>query len=133
MSINKKQQEFIRFCIVGAVCTMLDALIYYTLRTMISYQVALICGYVLSLAVNCLLTIRWTLQTLPNKTNIIGVMTAHLFNLFVMRMGMMWLFTKQFELDDRLAYIPTLAISIGTNFILIRFIIHALNKQDEKP
>lgn len=128
MVVNKKQQELFRFCIVGTVCTLLDSLIYYLLRTIVPYQVALVCGYVISLAVNCMLTIRWTFQTLPNKTNIAGVVTAHLINLFVVRMGMMWVLTQQFNVDDSVAYIPTLIVSIGTNFLIIRVIINKFSK-----
>lgn len=128
MVAYKTQQEFIRFCIVGAVCTLLDTLLYYLLRTIVPYQIALVCGYVTSLAVNCMLTIRWTFQALPNKTNIAGVVTAHLFNLFVVRMGMMWVLTLQFNVDDSVAYIPILIVSIGTNFLTIRIIINKFSK-----
>ena len=115
--------QFIRFCIVGVICTIIDAAIYYSVLTFASYRVALIAGYLLSLIVNYFLTIYWTFQTRPSKSNALGVVFAHLLNLFVVRMGLMYLFVSIIGLTERIAYLPTLAISMITNFIILRLII----------
>lgn len=46
MSMDTRYQEFMRFCIVGAVCTALDMAIFYLFRVVVPYQIALVGGYV---------------------------------------------------------------------------------------
>lgn len=122
-----RHQEFLRFCVVGAVCTVLDMALYYLLCTIVPYQFSLVGGYTISLIVNYILTIRWTFRTRSTMWNAIGVVSAHLFNLFVVRMGLMYLFTSVARLSDDVAFIPTLIISVVTNFIIIRVIVHKFN------
>ena len=119
-------KEFVRFCIVGAVCTGLDAAVFYAVRLFAPYQMALITGYLLSLFANYFLTIYWTFQSKPNAQNAIGIVLAHLFNLFIVRMSLMYLFVDMMGVNDRIAYVPTLAISVITNFIIIKLIINKL-------
>lgn len=117
--------EFFRFCVVGGICTALDAGIFYAMRLFAPYQVAMVTGYCLSLIVNYLLTIYWTFKKKPSVNNAIAVVVAHLINLFVVRMGLMWLFINVFGLEDKVAYLPTLCISVVVNFIMVKF---AVNK-----
>jgi len=119
-------REFIRFCIVGVICTALDSAVFYTVRIFAPYQVALVSGYLLSLIANYFLTIYWTFQSKPNKKNAVGIIVAHLFNLFVVRMGLMYLFVDIMDISDKIAYVPTLLISVVTNFIIIKFIVNKL-------
>ncbi len=123
---NTRLKEFIRFCVVGLVCTILDSAIFYTVRLFAPYQVALVTGYSLSLIVNYFLTIYWTFQSKPNRGNAIGIVAAHLFNLFVVRMGLMYIFVNIMSISDKIAYIPTLLISVVTNFIIIKLIVNRL-------
>ena len=125
---REKYSELIRFCIVGALCTGIDAIIFYTVRLFAPYIVALLCGYLLSLIINYLLTVIWTFKSKPNKHNAIGIFAAHLFNLFVVRMSLMWLFVEVSHLEDKIAYIPTLLISVITNFVIIKFVINRTTK-----
>ena len=53
------------------------------------------------------------------------MVAAHLVNLFVVRMGLMWIFINVFGLEDKIAYIPTLCISVVVNFLMVKF---AVNK-----
>ena len=117
-------RQFTRFAIVGALCTGIDAALFYFLRTFTTYQVSLVCSYILSLTVNYFLTVYWTFRTKSNVRNLVGIVSAHLFNLFVVRMGLMYLFADIMSIDDRIAYIPTLAISVVTNFLIIKLIIN---------
>lgn len=121
---NKNFQEFVRFCIVGGICTVLDASIFYVVRLFAPYQVALTSGYCLSLIVNYFLTIYWTFKKKASAKNALGVVGAHLFNLFVVRMGLMYLFVDCLVMDDKVAYIPTLLISMVTNFIVVKYVVN---------
>lgn len=123
---ERKFREFVRFCIVGGTCTIIDAGIFYTVRMFASYQIALICGYCLSLIVNYFLTVYWTFQKKANAKNAIGVIGAHMFNLFIVRMGLMHLFVDAMGIADQIAYIPTFAISVVTNFIIVRLVVTKL-------
>lgn len=118
---NEKFMEFIRFCIVGVIATGIDACIYYIVRLFTIYQIALVCGYTISLIANYFMTMFWTFKEKPNIKNAIGVVIAHLFNLFVVRMSLMYIFVSLIGLNDKIAYVPTLFISMVTNFIFVRF------------
>lgn len=128
---DPKLGEFLRFCIVGEIATALDAGIFYLVRLFASYQIALVSGYCLSLIVNYLLTIYWTFKKKPTTGNLVGVIAAHMFNLFVVRMSLMWLFVNMAGIPDRIAYIPTLLISMVTNFLVVRFAVNKTEKKQE--
>lgn len=121
--VYNKYGEFIRFCIVGVICTLIDAAIFYLFRTFANYQVSLVSGYIISLLVNYFLTVYWTFKVNSSVNNAFRIVFAHLFNLFVVRMSLMYLFINITSINDRLAYIPTLIISVITNFIILKIII----------
>lgn len=123
---NKKYRQFFRFCIVGLACTSLDAIIYYSFLIFASYLVALVSGYILSLIANYFLTIYWTFSAKPSLLNAIGIVAAHLFNLFVVRMGLMCLFVEKLSINESIAYLPMLVISVFTNFYIIKFIVNRI-------
>ena len=89
-----EMRQFIRFCIVGGICALIDAAVFYAVRLIAPYQVALVSGYVISLSVNYLLTVYWTFRTRSSVRNLVGIVGAHMFNLFVVRMGLMYLFVE---------------------------------------
>lgn len=124
MQKKEKLYEFIRFCIVGVLCTVMDAVIFYIVREFASYPIALVSGYILSLIVNYFLTVIWTFRSRPNFKNALGVLSAHMFNLFVVRMGLMYFFVNVVSINDRVAYVPTLLISVVTNFIIVKLVIN---------
>ena len=118
--------EFGKFCIVGGICTVIDAGVFYATHNLIGYRLAMIAGFCLSIIVNYLLNIYWSFKSKPSLKNAIGILAAHLFNIFVVRLGLMWLFVDSLGLSDSIAYLPTLAISLVTNFIIIRFVVKQL-------
>jgi putative flippase GtrA len=101
------------------------------LMPLTGYPVALVSGYILSLVVNYFLTVRWTFKSKANAKNAVGIVAAHLFNLFVVRMGLMYLWVNGCKLPERTAYLPTLAISVVANFIIIKLIIVKLNSHEK--
>jgi len=122
-------RQFIRFCIVGGTCALIDAAVFYVVRLFAPYQVALVSGYLISLCANYFLTIYWTFKTSPSAHNFIGIIGAHMFNLFVVRMGLMWWFVEVFEWNDSIAYIPMAIISAVTNFLVIRAVVKFSQKR----
>lgn len=126
---HNETRQFIRFCIVGGMCALIDAAIFYIVRLFAPYQVALVSGYLISLCVNYFLTIYWTFKTSPSAHNFVGIIGAHMFNLFVVRMGLMWLFVEFFEWKDSIAYIPMAIISAVANYIVIRTVVKLSKKK----
>lgn len=123
-------QQFIRFCIVGAFATLLDAALFYMFRQWMSYQASMVLSYIICLLLNMVLTLRWTFRRKFSLRNVMGVMWAHLFNLFVVRYKLMELFVVTLKMSDRLAYLPTLGISVVVNFLIIRAIVHKESPKD---
>ena len=131
---QKEVQQFIRFCIVGGTCAMIDAAVFYVVRLFAPYQVALVSGYLISLGVNYLLTVYWTFKTGSSVKSLVGIIGAHMFNLFVMRMGLMWLFVEVLGLSDSIAYLPMAAISAVTNYLVIRTVVkYSKRKNNQTP
>lgn len=125
---QREVQQFVRFCIVGGTCAIIDAAIFYVVRMFAPYQVALVSGYLISLCVNYLLTVYWTFKTSSSVRNLVGVVGAHMFNLFIMRMGMMTLFVEVLHMNDKIAYIPMTVISAITNYIVVRTVVRYSKK-----
>lgn len=121
VACDERIKEFIRFSIVGVVCTAIDTVIFYAIHDWTGYTIALICGYVISLTINYVLNIYWSFKEKPSVKNALGLVTAHLFNLFVVRLSLMHIFISLFGLSESFAFIPTLAISVITNFFIVRF------------
>ena len=115
--------EFIRFCTVGVLCTVIDASLFYLIKLAFCYQMALSIAYIISLIINYYLTTYWTFKVKPSKKNFVGIVSVHLFNLFVVRMGLMWLFVSYYRLSENLAYLPTLVLSVMVTFVLIRMVV----------
>lgn len=120
--------EFIRFCVVGFVSACIDALVFYLLNVVTLYQVALIIGYLNGLLFNYVLTIYWTFNQKPTTKNALGVVMAHLINLFIIRMGMMWILVNIYEVSYQKAYIPTIILSLILNYLMVRFAIYKTSK-----
>lgn len=115
--------EFIKFCIVGIICTVIDASIFYCSHNFIGYKAALVAGFLTSITVNYILNIFWSFRRRPSLGNAVAVFAANCFNIFVVRMGLMWIFINYAYLSEDIAFIPTLIISILTNFLIVRYVI----------
>ena len=129
---HQETLQFVRFCIVGGICAVIDAAAYYVVLSFALYQFALVFGYLTSLCFNYFLTIYWTFHTKPAPLNFVGIIGAHMFNLFVVRMGLMTFFVEIMRLKDTVAYIPMAAISAFTNYLVIRTVVKYSKKRQQK-
>ncbi len=120
--------EFIKFCIVGVIATGIDAALFYAGKTVLPYQIALVIGYLTGLTVNYYLTTKWTFKVKQTWGNLIGIIVVHIVNLFVVRMGLMYVFVQMIGLSSNIAYIPMLVISVIFSFIAIKIIIHRVTR-----
>lgn len=126
--MKESVRQFVRFIIVGCICTMTDMALFYVLRMFVPYQPAMIAGYLTSLTINYLLTVYWTFGTQASVRNLVGIVLVHLFNLFVVRMGLMYVFVRHMAMDDRVAFVPTLVISSLVVFFMIRRVVHGQHR-----
>lgn len=118
--MNKGIKEFLKFCLVGAICTAIDAGVFYATKANLGYRLAMILGFILSIGANYVLNIYWSFHALHSLRNIVVFICAHCFNIFVVRMLLMYIFVDTIGLSDSIGFIPTLTISIFTNFLIIR-------------
>ena len=65
----------------------------------------MVSGYCLSFIVNYLLTTYCTFKKKTSTGNLFGVIAAHMFNLFVVRMSLMWILVNITENPDKIANI----------------------------
>lgn len=119
-------EELIKYIVVGVICTAIDAFIFYLTCNTIGYRLAMISGFCVSVSLNYYLNVKWAFGSTITLKNGIGVVTAHLFNIFIVRMGLMWFFIDILLLNDEFSFIPTIMISTLTNFVIIKFIVNKL-------
>ena len=112
--------EFIRFGIVGGLCTVLHYGIYYLLQLYINVNIAYTLGYVLSFMANFYLTSYFTFGTTPSWKKLIGMGGAHAVNyaLHILLLNLV----LRIGISQEWAPIPVFAIAIPVNFLLVRFV-----------
>jgi hypothetical protein len=67
--------------------------------------------------------VYWTFSAKATAGNAVGIVAAHLINLFGVRMGLMRLMVGAWGMDERVAYVPMLVVSVATNYLMIRWVI----------
>ena len=112
--------EFIRFGIVGGLCTALHYSIYYLLQLYINVNIAYTLGYVLSFMANFYLTSYFTFGTTPSWKKLIGMGGAHAVN-YALHILLLNLYLR-IGISQEWAPIPVFAIAIPVNFLLVRFV-----------
>ena len=112
--------EFIRFGIVGGLCTALHYGIYYLFQLYINVNIAYTLGYVLSFMANFYLTSYFTFGTTPSWKKLIGMGGAHAVN-YALHILLLNLFLR-IGISQEWAPIPVFAIAIPVNFLLVRFV-----------
>lgn len=112
--------EFIRFGIVGVLCTLFHYGIYYLLQFYINVNIAYTLGYILSFIANFFLTSLFTFRSSPAWNKLLGMIIAHAVNytLHIILLNVfIWL-----GVAKEYAPIPVFSIAIPMNFIFVRFV-----------
>ena len=123
IEVGSQNRSFIVFCLIGLLCTGIDAGVFYALHSTIGYRLAMVCGFCVSLGINYVLNMRYSFKVKPTTNNAIGFIFAHLFNIFAVRMSLMWLFIHLFFMSDSIAFVPTLIISVITNYLVLKYVV----------
>lgn len=122
MNMDKKViiREFIKFVIVGGLCTALHYGIYYILQIHINVNVAYSLGYIMSFIANFYLTSYFTFKSSPSWKKLFGMGGAHAVN-YAIHILLLNLFLRM-GISQEWAPIPVFAIAIPVNFLLVRFV-----------
>lgn len=115
-----RHKEIMKFCCVGALSALIDVIVFNFFLLFSPYQVSVVAGFAISWLFNYILSSHWTFSEKPTVSNFVGMLLAHLTNLFVIRMGIMYLFVDVLTIHPRIAYIPTLMIAAVTSYFLVR-------------
>lgn len=121
MKISTKQQEFIRFCIVGGLATGIHYGIYLLLNKAMNTTLAFSIGYIISFFANFVLSNYFTFKTKPSTKKGLGFAISHLIN-YLLQIGFLNLFLY-LSIPKNWAPLPVYAITIPINFILVRTVL----------
>lgn len=116
--------DFIRFGIVGCIAVIVQYGVYWLCLYMFSHNIAFTIGYLVSFAVNYLLTTAFTFKTNKSVKNGIGFAVCHVINYFL-QVGLLNLFIY-LGMSKQLAPVPVFAICVPTNFVLVRIVMKKL-------
>lgn len=129
MKERKVAGQFVRFALVGGICTVLHYGVYYLLQRLIEVNVAYTIGYAVGFVANFYLTSYFTFGTLPSWRKLIGMGGAHAVN-YLLHLVLLNLFLW-IGLSPTWAPLPVYAIAIPTNFVLVRFVFTHKSKHNE--
>ncbi len=129
MKISPVILEFVRFGLVGGLCTVLHYGLYFLLQMAINVNVAYTVGYLLSFVVNFYLTSYFTFGSAPSWKKLFGMMGAHGVN-YLLHMVLLNLFLW-IGLSAEWAPMPVFAIVIPVNFLLVKFVFKNKDKNEE--
>jgi putative flippase GtrA len=118
---NPKLWEFFRFGLVGCTSVVVLYIVYYLTLRFLGYTFAYTLGYIVSFIVNYILTLTFTFKAKATKKNGVGFIFSHIVN-YLMQFGCLNLFIW-IGVSEQLAPIPTFAICVPTNFLLVRYFV----------
>lgn len=123
--INRNQgsvAEFLRFCIVGGICTITDYLIFVVSSKFIPYQISVVFGFAVSFLLNYILTALWTFKVKPSRIRFLLMIICHILNMFIVRIGLLTMAIEILGVEKDIAYMSVLIISAFTSFLMMRFV-----------
>lgn len=112
--------EFIRWCCVGGVATLIHYGVYFLSQFVINENIAYTIGFAISFIANFYFTAHFTFRVKPSVAKGFGLGLAHFFN-YLMHIGLFNMFLY-FGVPKIYAPFPVFAIVIPINFILVRFV-----------
>lgn len=112
--------EVVRFGIVGTISTGITYGVYYLLLGWINTSVAFTTAYILAFIINFALTTTFTFGVSATKKRGIGFIISNVIN-YLLSVSLLNVFIW-FGLSKSIAPIPMFAITIITNFFIVRWI-----------
>lgn len=145
-------KQALRFVLVGVIAQLLHLVIYWGLVRFMNASVSFTVGYVIAFVVNFYLSAYFTFRSVPSWKKMFGMAGAHVINYFlelVLLNLFIWMDVPQVleyilgsgSLMDMVtsmggakewAMIPTLAISVPVNFLMVRFVFKRFSGKETK-
>ena len=114
-------QQFMRFCIIGALASMVHYGLYYVLmRLGMEVNLAYTSGYVISFVGNFLATNYFTFHTVPSWRKFLGFAGSHGLN-YVLHIVLLNLFLRM-GIGKLQAPIAVMAVAMVVQFFILRFV-----------
>jgi len=124
---HPKLMELIRFGIVGTVSTVITYGVYYLLMQFINASFAFTIAYIIAFIFNFILTTSFTFAVKATTKRGIGFIISNVIN-YMLSVGLLNLFLW-FGLSKSIAPIPMFAITIITNFFIVRWVMKSENRK----
>lgn len=114
------RNQFLRFCIIGALATGIHYGVYFLLQHWINLNIAYTAGYLISFVVNFMATNYFTFQTKPTLKKFVGFTGSHGVN-YILHMILFNLFLY---LGIHRLVAPLIVISVAAlvQFTILRFV-----------
>ena len=145
-------KEAMRFVVVGVIAQLLHLGIYWGLVRFMNASVSFTLGYVIAFVANFYLSAYFTFRSVPSWKKMFGMAGAHVINYFL-ELALLNLFIwadvpevleyicgpgRLMDIVNSLggakewAMIPTLAISVPVNFLMVRFVFKRFSGKEPK-
>lgn len=118
--MENKDREVLTFIIVGSIAVIIQYGFYYILLGLLNHSLSYIFAYLISFIANYILTTKYTFKVNRTTKNGIGFVISHVLN-FILQLCLLNIFIF-WSVPKELAPIPVYAISVPTNFMLVRFV-----------
>jgi dolichol-phosphate mannosyltransferase len=119
-------KQFIRFCIVGAICAVLNFSIYYSLTEWLGvwYVMSGAVAFIITAIINFIANKFWTFQN--NKRgkeilNQVGKFAIVMISGVIINSSILYFITEFFGIDYRLSWVVATGIVTFWNYVLNRF------------
>lgn len=121
LDTDKKQKigEILRFCIVGALATILQYGIYLGFELFLNHNISMTIGYIISFAFNFYASTRFTFKVKANAHRGAGFVLSHVVNYLLQMVTLnffIWL-----GVSEKIAPVPMFCICVPVNFLLVRY------------
>lgn len=116
---REKMGEIVRFGIVGIIATLIQAVTYCLLVSLLNYVVANTIAYIVSFLFNYIASTHYTFRVKSTAKRGAGFLLSHVVNYLLQTATLaffVWL-----GMEKRLALIPMFCICVPVNFLLVRY------------
>jgi len=117
--------EFIRFCIIGVICTIANYAIFYTLYSMLNfpYLTASAIGFIAGVFIGYPLNRRWTYKVkLSSRLQIFSYLLVYISSL-ILSIAFLRLLVEYGGLDPKVANILIIGLTTCTNYLGVKLLV----------
>jgi len=121
--------EAVRFGITGAAATAVHYGVYMVLHGLMNVSAAYTVGYVVSFALNYVLSARFTFRKQASARNGAGFAAAHAFN-YLLQVSLLNVFIW-LGVSKAWAPVPVYCVAVPTNFVVVRLVFKRMSSNGQ--